>query len=153
MNNSEMMYVDMDGVIADWVAGYNALPNVPPLAVFNEMSREEKEDIKREIFTYEFFANLPVLERGMNILRELIASNANVCILSAVGRVNVDEVATAKIHWLRRNGINCPVMFVDKVENKATRMLPGYASHVLIDDRARAIDAWIAAGGHGVLFV
>lgn len=149
---SVMYYFDMDGVIADWVSAYEAVAPMP-LEDFNALSREEREVFKRDFFTYEFFRNMPVLEKGMKLLRDFIDGGAVVTILSATGRVNKEEVMCAKLEWVKEHlGDSIVVEFVDKVEQKHLKMNPDYSIHVLIDDRQQAIDAWKDHNGIGLLF-
>lgn len=147
-----MYYFDMDGVIADWVSAYNAVAPMP-LEEFNALTREQRTELKREFFNYEFFYEMPVLESGMNMIRSYIEAGADVTILSATGYVNKYEVLSAKLDWVKKHlGSDIEVKFVDKVEHKHTKKNQKFDNHVLIDDRVKAIDAWVENGGIGILF-
>lgn len=154
MIKDEAIYFDMDGVLCDWVEMFNRVCDVP-LEIFNEMSKEEKHEIKEVIFGYDFFRGMKGIEKGLNMIREYKKSHANVYILSAVGdSSHVDAIGKAKVEWIRENVCeDIEVMFVDKVQNKHIMKKENFAKHILVDDRKKAIDAWNENGGIGVLFV
>jgi hypothetical protein len=70
-------------------------------------------------------------------------------ILSATGHVHT--APTEKREWVKRHlGITAAAtaILVSSAADKARYATPG---SILIDDRAKAIDPWIAAGGIGIL--
>lgn len=144
-------YFDMDGVLADWVDQYNSVSDMP-LSEFNSLSREDRELIKMDLFDYNFFYNMQPIQSGLDLLNEKINRGFDVCILSASGIVNRDEVIRAKKDWISLHIGNINAMFVDKVEMKSQKMDQNIAENILIDDRQIAIDAWNQAGGIGILF-
>lgn len=148
---SKKYYFDMDGVLADWVARYNQI-NIMPLDVFSALPKNEREQLKIELFNYDFFYDMEPIISGMNMLKEKMDKGYDVCILSASGRVNKEEVIRAKKDWVEKYIGNINAMFVDKVEMKSEKMDRSVINNILIDDREKAIDAWNAAGGIGILF-
>lgn len=141
----------MDGVLADWVQQYNSVSDMP-LEEFSALSREAREQVKIELFNYDFFYNMQPIQSGLDLLLEKIEQGFDVCILSASGRINRDEVIQAKRDWLMLHVGDINAMFVDKVEMKSERMDRSIVNNILIDDRQIAIDAWNDAGGIGILF-
>jgi 5'(3')-deoxyribonucleotidase len=69
-------------------------------------------------------------------------------ILSATGHVG--NAVEEKHAWVKQHIGNVPTHLVRKSENKAEFAA---ANHILIDDRAKSIDPWVAAGGIGILHV
>lgn len=145
------IYFDMDGVLFDWVDMYNQR-NVMPLDQFSNLSRSARAEVKNNLFDYEYFANMKVIQRGYDLLKYYISEGYDVSILSATGRVNKDEVIRGKLDSVEKNlgKYNLPVYFVDKVEMKGQYVQD--PSDILIDDRQIAIDSWVSAGGVGILF-
>jgi 5'(3')-deoxyribonucleotidase len=140
---------DMDGVLCDWVHAFESNCDVP-LEVFNTMATAEKNAIKEALFTYDFFRNMRPIAKGMAMLAENIEFAD---ILSASGYINAAEVRRAKLDWIAEHVGDIEVKFVDKVEMKGQHVDSNIDVHILVDDRQKAIDAWVAAGGRGVLFV
>lgn len=150
----QAIYFDMDGVLCDWVSAYNqAKPNLS-LARFMDLNKPERDKIKNQIFTYAFFRNMAPIQKGMDLFEAYRNQGEDVYILSAIGDSNhIKEIKRAKRNWVKEHlGAHIPCYFVDKVRNKHLMKLDGYKEHILIDDRKKAIDAWRAAGGTGILF-
>ena len=151
------IYFDMDGVLVDWVARYHEVAPVP-LAVFNELPKAEKNKLKEGLFSYEFFREMKPLKHGIELLEEYARNpEYDVYVCSATGYINTEEVLRAKIEWLKEH---VPAwveikeaLFVPKVEMKHEKKKAGYAEHILIDDRAKAVEAWEAHGEKAILFV
>ena len=67
-------------------------------------------------------------------------------ILSATGHVG--NATEEKHEWIKKHLGNVPTNLVRKSADKAQFAAP---NHILIDDRAKALDPFIAAGGIGIL--
>lgn len=149
------VYFDMDGVLCDWVESFKRNCDID-LEVFQSLSKEEKFKIKETLFGYEFFRTMKPIEKGLDLFRTTKTGTDNIFILSAVGdSSHVEEIKRAKTEWIREHICKeIEILFVDKVENKYTKMVPSGDDviHVLVDDREKAIDSWNAHGGFGVLF-
>lgn len=144
----------MDGVLCDWVKGYESLENMPSLEELNNMPKTKKNKLKKTFYTYDFFKNLEPIVKGFRLLANLIDNGDEVCICTATGTINTEEVKRAKLDWVREYIGNVEVKFVDKVEQKSVHIEGDYI-HILIDDRQKAIDAWEKHSNSaiGVLFV
>lgn len=158
-SNQTIIYFDMDGVIADFNTRYIIQSyikgNYPSLYDFGKLSKEDKDEIKEELFTYEFFRNMPPLSKGLELLKYYQKNYPNVVILSAIGSSShSDEIERAKREWLKEHVGNITAHFVNKTEDKfnITKLYPSFSNHLLVDDRTKAVDPWIAKGGIGVLF-
>lgn len=69
-------------------------------------------------------------------------------ILSATGHVG--NATQEKYEWMERFAPKVPTHLVKKSADKAQFAAP---NHILIDDRAKSIEPWVAAGGIGILHV
>jgi len=148
---NRVIYFDMDGVLADWVDGYNNVKNLPNLSIFSSLSKDEKHKIKQTFIGYDFFINLKPIQKGLDLFDTL--SKDNDCrILSAVGNVNSLEVQQAKEDWIVTIlGPDVKTKFVTKVFEKSN-VVDSNECPILIDDRVDAIEAWESAGFTGILF-
>lgn len=146
------VFFDLDGVLADWERAYKANCNIP-LKTFSNMDKAAKDCVKEHLFDYLFFYEMRPIAAGMELYQSFVNAGVPVAILSATGRINKDEVARAKAHWVADNlGSDVRLILVDKVDQKGMYVDPDYRTCILVDDRQKAIDAWEAAGGRGLLF-
>ena len=149
--NYDVIYFDLDGVLADWVAAFEELFNIA-IEDFNALSEEERDALKMNL-SYDFYRNLNVIPRGLNLFNETVNEVGidRVAILSAYGDFNCEEVMSAKTAWVREFlGYDINVYLVPSLEDKARYATP---TSVLVDDRIRGINAFVNAGGAGYHFV
>ena len=70
--------------------------------------------------------------------------------LSAIGSAShSEEIELAKREWLKEHVGDITAHFVNKTEDKVniTKLYPSFSNHLLVDDRVKALDPWIAKGG------
>lgn len=159
-SNSTIIYFDMDGVLADFNTRYIKYSyvkgNYPSLHDFCNLPKEDKDEIKEELFTYDFFRHMPPLTKGLELLKYYQKNYPHVVILSAVGSSShTEEIELAKREWLKEHVGDITAHFVNKTQDKfnITKLYPSFNNHLLVDDRVKALDPWIAKGGIGVPFI
>ena len=153
-NNKEeyKIYCDMDGVLVDFFAGIKQL--IPEYTEeryetdkkFSQHCWNTLKEItkKGDLFWY----NLPPMP-DMEDLWGVIGKYKSTEILTATGIWAPESVANQKTEWIRDHiGNDIIVNTVQKARDKAEYAEPNF---ILIDDKRKAIDPWIAAGGIGVL--
>lgn len=140
-----MIWVDQDGVLADFDGGYAQKFGVPPSS---QDSPNEKPKWRNINSHPRFFAELPLTPFAKELWEILEPTGAHV--LTAVAK-QVPNCVHQKIEHLRRElGIEPHrVVAVWGRENKAAYCQKG---DVLIDDRIDNIQAWEATGGIGYWF-
>jgi len=152
MKDNEMtkftkIYLDLDGVIADFHKRYHELYNTSPAS-----------DDARKRFGQRFaifiqnkeFQNLDLMPDA-NVLLDYLKYQPvpPVEILSSTARpIYNADISRQKQIWLDKHGITYPAIFVPGASLKAQ-----YADEnsILIDDTEHVIDAWNKAGGTGIL--
>ena len=145
-----IVYVDMDGVLADF---------------FGEVAKEHDVEYWREIHRRDlgidqiaqepgFFEMLPVLPNAGRLMKGVLhLSNEKYSILSSPLLSNVEESSKEKMEWLQRHLRNHQPQAVifDHEKYKFAKQANG-TPNILIDDWDTNIRLWEANGGIGILY-
>lgn len=147
------IYLDMDGVLADFDAGIIAgggvpVPHVKARSAMTPAELKADDKIISIMGAPDFFARLPVL-KGADRLLEAVAliPDADICILSAVPGEPLDSASCidGKYRWLRQHA---PLLANRAIFCRA-REKQDYANSdaILIDDHPRNCSEWRERGG------
>lgn len=146
MHKFTKIYLDMDGVIADFHKRYHEIHNCSP-----------SHDDARKRFGQRFatfiqnkeFQNLDLMPDATVLLNYLNGCGVPVEILSSTARpVNNAEISRQKEIWLGKHNINYPANFVP---GKQFKYKFADENSIIIDDTPSVIDDWNKAGGTGIL--
>lgn len=137
---------DSDGVIADFdkkaveILKGKRIHEVPKGTLWSSIERYDRE-------VEPFFESLELMDGALRLVEFGRANFDRVFILTASGYTPKDGAAQKK-RWYARHFPELEVIVVPKSPDKAA-----YASSttILVDDRAKSIDPWVAAGGIGLL--
>ncbi len=139
-----MIYFDMDGVIADFQRGIQEQYGKP----FSKM--HPGKFWGQQVGKDKVYLNLPALPKGLELLREVIATGAPVSILTSTGGGKYPyTIAREKLTWLERHEIKIPVCFCLNGASKAKFSLDGA---ILIDDRQSFVEKFNAGAGTAFQF-
>lgn len=139
---SKRIYLDLDGVMADFDA------NFPAVFGLDHRSMAD-DDMWAKINSHpSFFRDMPHCPGSLEFYADI--EHLNPIILTACPKSNYAHAATQKRAWVREHlGPNITVLPVMGGRNKPLFMhAPG---DVLIDDFERNCDAWTEAGGVAIL--
>lgn len=150
-NNVPHLYLDLDGVQADFFGEWARHHNVPTYK--HILNREEAIDILAHSSpkqVYKFFRELPVLSDGMNIVKFLKQNRIPFTVLSAPLKGPYSKYSIqAKKDWLDEHNpgtSNSAIFTGDKFLYAKKNNTP----NVLVDDFGKYINAWNEAGGIGI---
>lgn len=146
MRKITKVYLDMDGVIADFDRAYVHRFGITPAE-----ADKGKEFYKHfdEFIAERDFAKLPLMQDAQILLSFLDSTGIPVEILSSTSSEKRHEpIAEQKKEWLLKHGIIYPVNLVPGKRFKRTYAKPDY---LLIDDTGQNIDQWREGGGIGIL--
>ncbi len=139
-----VIYLDMDGVIANFEKRYKELFHQDP-----EVDR--KTHFKKyfdEFIHGKNFATLEMMPGAMDLINFLRKAPVPTNILSSTANEeNYDEIAKQKMVWLQTHGITFTPLFVPGKHLKYKYAKP---DTLIIDDTQSVIDDWRAAGGHAI---
>jgi len=143
------LYLDMDGVVADFDAyAYQTLRIGPSEGVYpsNEWRKLKSNprlyrDLQKTPYADELVFQCSIFAKRNNFQLKF---------LTAIPKNNdLPWAFHDKVKWVEKNGYgSIPVMFGPYSKDKHMHCVPG---DILIDDRTSNIDEWNKAGGYGIL--
>jgi nicotinic acid mononucleotide adenylyltransferase len=149
-----IVYVDMDGVLADFFGGVEKMYGVQH---WKELSSDNKLDLKQEVINRitgtDFFATLPEFPNAdqlITIVKKFTGGSFS--ILTSPLRGDHEVSTKYKKVWISQH-IEKPeqTIITGRKESYAKDKASG-TPNILIDDRPVNIERWQGAGGYGILY-
>ena len=149
-----IVYLDMDGVLADFFGGVEFLYGVEH---WKQLTNDKTKDLKKEVIDRitgtDFFAVLPKFPTADGLIDMVKKfTGGNFSINTSPLRGDHENSAKYKKLWIQNN-IETPdsVVVTGRKETYAKDKASG-TPNILIDDRPVNIQKWQAAGGYGILY-
>jgi len=142
LNSISHIYLDMDGVISDFVKRYKELFDISP-----EQTRDDKEfgGFFDKFIADCHFETLELMPQAMLLIDFLRSLPIPTSILSSTASENrYEAISKQKISWLKKHDIEFTPIFVPGKQNKYKYAKP---DTLIIDDTISVIDDWRKAGG------
>ncbi len=143
------IFIDMDGVLADFLRGIEAPEYLGEPLTSDEEGRTTYDNAKEELTNKRLFRNLPPMVDMYDLLAYVRHCETPWEILTAAGHVNRELVVFDKNEWIKR--YVDPSVVVNCTFTGTQKAGYAYPGSVLIDDRPKNIKAWEEAGGIGIL--
>ena len=141
------IFVDMDGVVADFLTGCSAMMGKPLTS--DDAGHTEYDLRKEELTNKRLFGMLPPMVDYADLIGYIKHTGLPWEILTAAGTINRELVVYDKNEWVRKYiDPNVVVTCTFSGTQKAAFAKKG---SVLIDDRPKNIAAWEEAGGIGII--
>jgi hypothetical protein len=148
MNKPEInkIYLDMDGVIADFVKRYKELYNMEP----KEAEANKKfNHFFDDFIQHNHFATLDIMPGAYDLIAFLRTLSLPTEILSSTASEKRDPlIRPQKLQWLESHAIGFKANLVPGAKNKAKFATP---DSILIDDMERNCEDFRKAGGYAIL--
>lgn len=140
------VYVDMDGVIADF---FTELARTHGVKHWKDIPNKEESILA--LGGTDFFGRLPKFPTSDELIRFVDdATDGEWCILSAPLRGDYDNSSMWKRVWLDKNNYYpSEAIFTSGKQKYATE---NGQPNILIDDKPENIEAWIKNGGIGIRY-
>lgn len=148
MKNKQCLYIDMDSVVADWIAGARSY-----LSQY-DLTEDENGMMPPHLWAklkehHRFYEDLDLLPGAIELVawaKEYAEKhNFHLAFLTAIPHGNDNPYAFHdKVHWAHRHFPGIPVFFGPYAKDKRVHCRLG---DILIDDRIENCTDWVAAGG------
>lgn len=146
------VYLDMDGVLADFFAEYAVLAGLPRGSSYRDIPPAKTDPTLNKMIGTDFFARLPKFHSADQLVSMVtkIFGHYNIC--SSPLRGDFENSEQQKTVWIREHLNPQPkqIIITPRKEKHATQ--PDGTPNVLIDDRGDNISKWEAAGGVGIKY-
>lgn len=146
------VYLDMDGVIADFFGGVERLYGVDH---WKQLTSDKTKDLKQEVIDRiagtDFFAHLPKFSTADTLI-EMIKkfTGGQYSILTSPLRGDNENSGYYKKIWIGKNIVKPDEIIV--TGRKESWAMKNGVSNILIDDRPINIEKWQSKGGYGILY-
>ena len=154
METKPIVYLDMDGVLADFFGGVEKLYGV---SHWKELTSDKTKDLKKEVINRitgtDFFATLPkfsTADQLIDMVKEFTGGKFS--INTSPLRGDNENSAKYKKVWVSNNIPQPDTMIITGRKETYARDKASGTPNILIDDRPINIEKWQAAGGHGILY-
>ncbi len=154
MEGKPTVYLDMDGVLADFFGGVEKMYGVEH---WKELTNDKTKDLKKEVIDRitgtNFFATLPKFDSADALIQMIKKfTGGKFSINTSPLRGDHSNSAKYKKLWIQNN-IEQPddIVVTGRKESYAKDKGTG-TPNILIDDRPANIQKWQSAGGYGILY-
>ena len=147
MPKISMIYLDMDGVIADFTKRYKELYRMEPK---DAEKKKEFDKFFNEFIATGQFATLDLMPgavEGLQFLRKHLTVPTQI-LSSTASEARYDAISKQKLLWLQLHNVTFTPNFVPGKRHKYKFAGP---DKIIIDDTESVINDWKAAGGIGIL--
>lgn len=143
------IYLDMDGVLADFfheyakMAGVNDYRSIPPASADPTLDKMVGTD---------FFSRLPKFPTTDTLVKLALRYTKTYNICSSPLRNDYENSAKWKRLWIKKNLMPQPAEIIITANKESHAVNPDGSPNILIDDRGVNIVAWRARGGIGIKY-
>jgi 5'(3')-deoxyribonucleotidase len=143
------IYIDMDGVVADWEALARQVLGTDTLSPEGRWPDHDWARLKAVEHFYRILPKMPMADEMMNLARRFRDHLGwDLYMLTALPHNDdVPDCAQDKIEWMEEYYPDVKVKFGPYSQDKQKHCNPG---DILVDDRTSNIQEWRAAGGHAI---
>jgi hypothetical protein len=146
------VFLDMDGVLADFFTEYAKLADMPAGSTYRDVPPAKNNPTLNKMVGTDFFYRLPKFPVADTIVALSVKLFGSYNICSSPLRGDHENSGVQKTRWLRENlSIQPKHIYIESRKEKHA-VQPDGTPNILIDDRKDNIIKWEAAGGIGIKF-
>jgi 5'(3')-deoxyribonucleotidase len=145
------VFLDMDGVLADFHHGYNQVSD-NPVPTHKDIPPPKDDPTFKKLTGSNFFATLPKFNSADALVNMIVQQFGSYSICTSPLRNDHANSEKYKTQWIQQHLNPQPKRIVVTPMKSKFAKLPDGTPNVLIDDRIANVKAWQAAGGIGILY-
>jgi 5'(3')-deoxyribonucleotidase len=146
------VFLDMDGVLADFFAEYAVLAGLPPGSSYRDVPPAKNDPTLNKMVGTDFFYRLPKFPVADKIVELSVRLFGGYNICSSPLRGDHENSGVQKTRWIKENLPVQPKHIYIESRKEKHAVQPDGTPNILIDDRKDNIIKWEAAGGVGIKF-
>ena len=150
-NNKPEVYLDMDGVLADFVYGYNKVAGTDIKSQW-DLPKAKQDPVLAKIAGTDFFQTLPKFPSADKLVDLVIQKFGHYNICSSPLRNDYENSEKHKTIWLQKHLNPQPKNIIITPRKEKYAVQADGTPNILIDDKAENIQRWRAQGGIGILY-
>jgi len=146
------IYLDMDGVLADFFAEYTVLAGLPRGSSYRDIPPAKVDPTLNKMIGTDFFARLPKFPTADSLVKLVLGYVDQYSICSSPLRGDHENSESHKRVWIKKhlNPQPSEIVITDMKERHAVNA--DSSPNILIDDRGDNITKWRARGGIGLKY-
>ena len=145
------IYLDMDGVLADFFAEYAKLAGVTT-GNYRDIPPSSTDPTLNKMVGTDFFSRLPKFPTADNLVNLVLNYVKSYGICSSPLRGDFKNSEQHKRIWIKRHLNPQPTEIIITSQKEQYAVNPDGSPNILIDDRGVNIVAWRARGGIGIKY-
>ena len=148
MDNKPIIFLDMDGVLADFFGAFSSYAGVKH---WKELGPSELSNALEAVIGSDFFSTIPKTWCCDDLISMVVGFSGSYSILSSPLNGDEENCAHWKRVWIENNLNPKPSeVFIDR--DKGKYAMYQNKNNILIDDRPHNISAWENQGGIAIRF-
>lgn len=145
------VYVDMDGVIADFFTEYAKLAGIKS-GNYRDIPPAKTDPTLNKMVGTDFFARLPKIPSADQLISMVVKLYGHYHICSSPLRGDFENSEKWKRVWIEKHLNPQPTNIIITPNKAKYAKQPDGTPNILIDDRGSNISAWEQAGGIGIKY-
>ena len=147
-----IVYLDMDGVLADFFAEYAVLAGLPRGSSYRDIPPAKADPTLNKMVGTDFFARLPKFDTADALVNMVVKQFGSYDICSSPLRGDHEGSEKWKRVWIQKHLNPQPKEIVITSQKQKFALQPDGTPNILIDDRGSNISSWEAKGGIGIKY-
>lgn len=149
---STEVFLDMDGVLADFFAEYAVLAGLPAGSSYRDIPPAKADSTLTKMVGTDFFYRLPKFDSADLLVSMVVDLFGEYSICSSPLRGDHDNSGRHKLRWIQENLNPQPRRVLIESRKEKHAVQKNGTPNILIDDRGGNITKWEGAGGIGIKY-